>query len=161
IFQSRIPIISAVGHEIDLTIADLVADCRALTPSEAAELAVPDSQELLRQLDAGARHLRQLVRNRLNASLSRTQELTNHRVFRRPRDWLRMQTQRLDELNERLARAEKHRRDEAGRRLDQLAAKLQSLSPLNVLKRGYSLTRKLPEGGVVRSASEVAPGERV
>ena len=161
IFHSKIPIISAVGHEIDVTIADLVADRRALTPSEAAELATPDRHELLRHLDDRSRQLRLLMRGRLESLRKRLQDAISHRVFRRPKDSLRSHTMRLDELAERLVRAQKQRLDQAQHVVQHFAGQLQSLSPLNVLTRGYSLTRTEKERQLIRSASQVRPGDRV
>ena len=157
----RFPIISAVGHEIDVTIADLVADRRALTPSEAAELATPDRHELLRHLDGRGRQLRLLIRGRLESLRKRLNDAIGHRVFRRPKDSLRQQTMRLDDLAERLVRAQKRHLAQAQRAVQHIAEQLQSLSPLNVLTRGYSLTRTENEQHLIRSVSQVRPGDRV
>ncbi len=161
IFHSKIPIVSAVGHEIDVTIADLVADRRALTPSEAAELATPDRQELLRHLDGRGRQLRLLIHGRLETLRKRLQDAIGHRVLRKPKDALQLRALRLDELAERLVRAQRQRLAQAQGDVQHVAEQLQSLSPLNVLTRGYSLTRTEKERHVIRSVSQVRPGDRL
>jgi exodeoxyribonuclease VII large subunit len=180
IFRSRVPVVSAVGHEIDVTIADLVADVRALTPSEAAELVVPDGGELLKGLADTQVRLGQLLWGRLDLARQRLSRLGDCRVFRRPLDRVHDLQQRLDALDERLQRAGKrcfdlHQRLDAlderlqragKRRLERLhqalegaAGRLQSLSPLNVLGRGYSLTRRADDRQVIRSSGQVRPGD--
>jgi exodeoxyribonuclease VII large subunit len=159
LFESRIPVVSAVGHEIDLTIADLVADCRALTPSEAAERVVPDRCELL----DGARSLEARLRSGMNGRIERLRSclegIADRRCFRLPFESIREQERRLDELDERMHRALKQRLKQMRARLEAQAAQLQSLSPLNVIGRGYSLTRKEADGTLVRDAGQVKPGE--
>ena len=105
VFRSRIPVVSAVGHEIDVTIADLVADKRALTPSEAAELVVPDRAELLKMLGETDLRLREMLWGRLENARLRLADTTGRPVFRRPLDRIHGLDQRLDELGERLHRA--------------------------------------------------------
>jgi exodeoxyribonuclease VII large subunit len=161
IFHAQVPIISAVGHEIDVTIADLVADRRALTPSEAAELATPDREELLRHLNGRVQHLKQLMRGKQEAARKRLRDQLGHRVLRRPGEWVRNLERRLDDLVERLERAGKQRLERSRRALQGFTAHLQSLSPLNVLTRGYSLTRTEKERHVIGSVGQVQPGDRV
>jgi exodeoxyribonuclease VII large subunit len=161
IYASQIPVVSAVGHEIDLTIADLVADCRALTPSEAAERVVPDRSELLDALRTLDGRLRTLLFQRLERVRARLEDLGQRRPFRLPLEGIRGHERGLDDSAERLHRAVRQRL--VGLR-DQLAAKtvqLETLSPLNVLGRGYSLTRREGDGVVVRSPDQVQHGERL
>ena len=132
----RAPVVCGVGHEIDVTIADLAADRRALTPSEAAELAVPDGREVEGLLLDAAARLPEALRRRV-----------------------RTESQRLDELGARLPRAAT-RAVEAGRAsLDRLGGELHALSPLAVLGRGYSLTTR--GGKVVRDAAAVSAGDEI
>lgn len=160
IHDSRIPIISAVGHEIDVTIADLVADRRALTPSEAAELAAPDRVEVADALNRQMRRLVDVVRGRLRFLSQRIRDLAARRCLRAPLEPLRDRERRLDDLRQRLDRAAKTAFEASGHRVGALAARLQALSPLNVLARGYSLTRT--QGGeVLRSATQVRVGETI
>jgi exodeoxyribonuclease VII large subunit len=160
-FESRIPIISAVGHEIDLTIADLVADCRALTPSEAAERAVPHCQEFLDGLKGVENRLGTHVLRRLESARSRMDGLSERRCFRLPLERVQELGRRLDDLSERMQRSAKQQLTQTKRRLEAHALHLQSLSPLNVLGRGYSLTRKEMDGTLVRTPAQVRPGERL
>ncbi|HLJ95522.1 MAG TPA: exodeoxyribonuclease VII large subunit [Gemmataceae bacterium] len=161
IFASQIPIVSAVGHEIDLTIADLVADCRALTPSEAAERVVPNYAEILGNLQAVEEQLRTLLGQRLDRTRMRLEDLSQRRAFRLPLEGIRSQERKLDERAERLNRAMQQRLALVNEHLKARASHLETLSPLNVLGRGYSLTRREADGRVVRSAEQVQPGERL
>lgn len=161
IYASRIPVISGVGHEVDLTIADLVADCRALTPSEAAERAVPDLGEQVEFLDGCRDRLRNLLAYRITSARQRLDALAARRVFRAPRDRFRDQERRVDDWAERLQRAAKQRLQRARDQVQVQAARLETLSPLNVLARGYSLTRTESDERVVRSPEQVRPGDRL
>ncbi len=161
IFQSRIPVVSAVGHEIDLTIADLVADRRALTPSEAAELVTPNRWEIVEGLRGLAGQLRAALWQRLELARGRLQDLAQRRSFRLPLEWVRDGERRVDELGDRLRRAMRQRLSRARDGLSAQAARLESLSPLNVLGRGYSLTRREADRTVVRHADQVRPGDRL
>ena len=161
IFQSRVPVVSAVGHEIDLTIADLVADCRALTPSEAAERVAPDQEELRAGLRALEGQLRSVVVQRLRLSRNRLVGLEQRRAFRLPLERVREGERRVDDWGERLRRALRQHLARSSERLGAQAARLQALSPLNVLGRGYSLTRKQADGAVVRGPDQVQPGDRL
>jgi exodeoxyribonuclease VII large subunit len=160
LFASRIPVVSAVGHEIDVTLADLVADRRALTPSEAAELVVPDKKEVENDLRQLADRLHQAMGQRLDLSRRRLQELAQRRAFRLPGERLRELEQRLDEDGERLRRALRQHLHLARQRLAGWAGRLQALSPLNVLSRGYSLTQN-EHGQLLRRAEQVQPGQRL
>jgi exodeoxyribonuclease VII large subunit len=161
IFYSRIPVVSAVGHEIDLTIADLVADRRALTPSEAAELVTPNRWEIVEGLRGLAGQLRAALWQRLELARGRLLDLAQRRAFRLPLERVRDGERRVDELGERLRRAVRLRLDRAREALGAQAAQLESLSPLNVLGRGYSLTRREADQVVVRHVDQVRPGDRL
>jgi exodeoxyribonuclease VII large subunit len=161
IYASQIPVVTAVGHEIDLTIADLVADCRALTPSEAAERVVPHREEMLDGLRALQEQIRNLLLGRLERARRRLEELAQRRSFRLPLEGIRERERRLDESAERLHRAVRHTWRGVRERLEAQAGRLETLSPLNVLGRGYSLTRRRTDGIVVRSPDQVQAGERL
>ena len=161
IFASRIPVISAVGHEIDVTLADLVADVRALTPSEAAELVAPAADELAARLRQYQRRLLTGLRMRASAARSRLDALARHQVFRRPLARVHDLARRLDEAESRLGRAIRGRLRLARQEADRAASQLQSLSPLAVLGRGYSLTQRTADGRVIRHAAELAPGQQI
>jgi exodeoxyribonuclease VII large subunit len=161
IFASRIPVVSAVGHEIDVTIADLVADRRAATPSEAAEIATPDRTELLQTLRVRRQRLQDLLLGRFQTHRQRLHSLAQRRVFQFPLERLHDQERHIDDWDDRLQRSMRLRVQDARHKLDALAGKLDSLSPLNVLARGYSLTRTVPDRRVVRSITQVAVGAAV
>ncbi len=159
IFASGVPVISAIGHEIDVTLSDLVADVRALTPSEAAERVVPLEAEVRAGLDHLRRRLAAAAQARYETAHARVRGLAERRVIRRPYDRLREAALALDALEERGVRALRRLGDRAGERLATLAGKLESLSPLGVLGRGYSVTRQARTGELVRSASDVQVGD--
>ncbi len=160
IFASRIPVISAVGHEIDVTISDLVADHRALTPSHAITDLTPDRDELNAALgELGNRLLERLTR-RIEMARQRLDSLADRRAFRSPLDRIRDGERRLDEWDTRLQRAGVNRIDKGKLQLAALSSRLESLSPLSVLARGYSLTQN-SAGQVIRSKIHVSPGELI
>jgi exodeoxyribonuclease VII large subunit len=161
IAASPIPVITAIGHEIDVTIADLVADRRALTPSEAGELAVPLLAEIQQCLATSRQRLIAGLQQRARHARTTLDALANRRSFTRPLDRLHDQAARLDEFEARMQSALRRRLELAEHQLAGLAATLNALSPLAVLDRGYSLTRKLPSGEIVRSAAEVQAGDEL
>lgn len=161
IAASRIPVISAVGHEIDVTLADLAADVRALTPSEAAELVAPASEELVVDLRQLEQRLAAALRSRADSARSRLDALTRHTVFRRPYQGIFELARRLDEYDARADRAVRGLVRLARQKTDTAAGRLDSLSPLAVLGRGYSLTHRSADGRVVRDAVELSPGEQI
>jgi exodeoxyribonuclease VII large subunit len=161
IFGCPRPIIAAIGHEIDVTIADLVADRRALTPSEAAEIATPDRLELIKYLDGRGQRLLDQMFGRVASLRQRVADLSNRRVFRQPLERPRELERRLDDIDQRLRLAVRRRLELGSAKLAAIAGKLDSLSPLNVLGRGYSLTRTKTDGHVVRSVADVAVGQEV
>jgi exodeoxyribonuclease VII large subunit len=161
IAASRIPVVSAIGHEIDVTLSDLAADVRALTPSEAAELVVPASEELA----AGLRHMRKrligALRSRATTARLNLERLSRHRAFRRPFERIFDLSRRLDELEVCANRALRQRMTHSRHCLDALLARLESLSPLAVLKRGYSITERTTDGRVIRASAELQPGDEI
>jgi exodeoxyribonuclease VII large subunit len=161
IFDCRIPVVSAVGHEIDVTIADLVADVRALTPSEAAELVVPHFEEVRAELLALQAHLVQSLRGQAATARGQLEALGSRRVLTRPAERLHELARRVDELESRLRRAVSARFQFARQQLTAAGATLEALSPLKVLERGYSVTRLVPSGVVVRSSSQARPGDLI
>lgn len=160
IFASRIPVISAVGHEIDVTISDLVADHRALTPSHAITDLTPDCEELKAALGELANRLHDRLTNRISLARQRLNSLADRRVFRSPLDRIRDWERRLDEWDARLQRAGRNRIEKGSVQLAALSSRLESLSPLGVLSRGYSLTQT-PAGQLVRSKNHVLPGDQI
>lgn len=161
VFGSRLPVISAVGHETDVTVCDLVADLRAPTPSAAAELAVPDTRELQRQLAELGRGLAGGLQEHINQRRQRLAQLAAQPVWRRPRMLLEQRAQRLDDAAGTLKLGLKHTLREKEIALDRCRLSLAALSPLAVLQRGYAIVRRPAEETVVCSVQEVAAGERL
>ena len=161
IAASRIPVVSAVGHEIDVTLSDLAADVRALTPSEAAELVAPAAEELVAQLRQVERRLAAGLRRRADSARARLDAIARHAAFRRPYQRVFELARRLDEWDARALRAVRGRVRTARQQTDAAAARLESLSPLAVLGRGYSLTQRMADGRVIRAAAELSPGEQI
>lgn len=161
-----VPVISAVGHEIDVSIADFVADRRALTPSEAGEIVVPDAQELRAVLEAIRLRLIQGLRQRAERASLQLENLASRRVFTNPQQRIHQLAEQLDELSDRMTRAMRQRLETGRQELAREAAALQSLSPLNVLARGYSVTFKMDvdpsgqpqRGDLIRAGQDVEPG---
>ena len=160
IFASRIPVISAVGHEPDVTISDYVADLRASTPSNAAELAVPDWREIRESLEGYDIRARQAVRKRLQTLSQRLDSLKNRRVFQDPTSGIGDRRLRLDHIRDRLTAAEEKRISSDKQRFIKLGASLDAMSPLRVLSRGYAVAVN-DRGETIKSVHQVSIGERL
>lgn len=158
IVSCRIPVISAVGHEIDVSIADLVADRRALTPSEAGELVVPSVQDLRDSLEYTAQRLRQVLRNRLERVRLQLSAIEARSVIQRPMTLVDQRRLACDELGNRAVTAMKLFIERRQQTVARNAASLHALSPLQVLSRGFSLTQTA-DGTVLRDATQVAAGD--
>jgi exodeoxyribonuclease VII large subunit len=149
-----IPVVAAVGHETDVSIADMVADRRALTPSEAAELVVPSQIELRQQVSQLAQRLERSVSGRIEHHRLQLEAIRSRSVFQRPMTLIDDRRQRVDELAERAQRAIELQVERSQQRLAATAASLDALSPLKVLARGYSLTTD-SDGVLVSSTTSV------
>lgn len=156
---SRIPVISAVGHETDFTICDFVADLRAPTPSAAAELAVPDQHQLLLHLAQMQEITRQAAQSSLAAARHRLDVTTSRRCLKTPLYYVEEQSMRLDYLTQKFVHAVQTGLHESDRKLAAYGAKLDALSPLKVLSRGYSLSYHGEQ--VVKSVNDVRSGDRL
>lgn len=153
-----IPVIAGVGHETDFTIADFVADLRAPTPSQAAELAVPERSEFLERLGSGVLALARILRRRAADTLLRVTTL-QHRLGRaHPGVQLRASQQRLDEFEGRLRRALKRAVTDAAARIRLIERGLKALSPLATLDRGYAIVTRHEDGELVASSAAVGKG---
>lgn len=155
IYQSNIPVISAVGHEIDFTISDFVADVRAATPSAAAELAVPDRSEIMGQVHA----LQQRMQAHLGGMINRKHIVLHKRCNAltrlHPRQKLRARQQQLDEAELRMRHLLERNLEKTRNRVNMLAAELQELSPLAAMRRGYAIARQGKT--VLHSVQDVVP----
>jgi len=158
---SRVPTVSAVGHEIDVTLADLAADVRALTPSEAAERVVPSGQEVTEVMHSFRARLRNALTTRAATLRNRLDALASRPALARPLDFVHNLSRQVDELSGRLHTAAKSSVREQQSRLTALSGKLDTLSPLGVLGRGYSLTQTEATGALVTDAKQLKKGQRI
>ncbi|MCD7770297.1 MAG: exodeoxyribonuclease VII large subunit [Oscillospiraceae bacterium] len=159
IYESEIPVISAVGHEPDVTIADYVADRRAATPSNAAEIAGPDMVDVLANIAQNGARLQQAMDKKLDRLSHRLEELSGRPALNDPEVYLGAKRMALDYARASLSGAGEQTVADARRRYVALAAKLDALSPLKVLGRGYSIVEK--DGAAVRQVSELAAGDEI
>ena len=160
IFDSAIPVISAVGHEIDVTLSDLVADRRALTPSEAAELAVPLEADVRGVLEGAQQRLVSTLQSRVLRARQQLKTLASRPVLKRPEELIEQRARLVDDWDERLKRA---MHDQIGRGKEKVAlatAGLNALSPLGVLQRGYSITQDA-SGNVIQKVDDVQAGQKM
>ncbi len=160
IYDSQIPVISAVGHEPDVTISDFVADLRAATPSNAAELAVPDQDALRQNLDAMSNAMAAALQRQLKAARRHLHVLAESQALKSPTGYLDQKKKSLKLLENRLLSAQIQGIQRKKQRYIGLTAKLDAMSPLKVLTRGYAMTQK-EDGAVVRSVSQVSTGEPI
>ncbi|MBI5211177.1 MAG: exodeoxyribonuclease VII large subunit [Elusimicrobia bacterium] len=161
IAASAIPVVSCVGHETDFTIADFVADVRAPTPSAAAELAVPEKEAVLERLKGSAKSLAAAMTSCLDRLALRLRAAAGHRFLQAPHRIYEERIKRVDEVAGRLPDAARRLLVGKEKDLRRSLEKLQALSPLNVLSRGYAIAEKLPERAILRSAGQVAKGDKV
>ena len=160
IYDCSTPVISAVGHEPDVTISDFVADLRAATPSNAAELAVPQQGEILDRLLDTRLRMDQAVNKKLALSAQKLNALSARQVMESPTGFLDRRRQDLDRLSGRLDAACLNSLAEKKQRYIRLTSALEALSPLKVLSRGFSVVTD-EHGAIVRNADDVSPGDRI
>ena len=160
IYESRIPVISAVGHEPDVTISDFVADLRAATPSNAAELAVPDQDALRQQLDSVASSMGAALSRQVRGARQHLTVLAKSPALASPAGYLKQKRQNLALLKSRLVSAQTQGLDRRKRQYVELTAKLDAMSPLKVLTRGYAMAQTA-DGTVIRSVSQVHTGDAI
>ena len=160
IYDSEIPVISAVGHEPDVTISDFVADLRAATPSNAAELAVPDRDALSQTLDSISNAMANALSRQIRGYRQHLDVLSQSPALKSPTGYLEQKQRQLELMKNRLIAAENQNIARNTQRYIALTAKLDAMSPLKVLTRGYSMAQN-DRGEVVRSVSQVELGERI
>ena len=160
IYQSDIPVISAVGHEPDVTISDFVADLRAATPSNAAELAVPDRESLSQTLDAMSTAMASALNRQLRSARQHLNVLSRSAALQSPTGYLEQRRQSLSGLKTRLVSAQRQNISLKKHRYVALISKLDAMSPLKVLTRGYAITQK-DDGTMLRSVSQVSAGDSI
>ena len=160
IYESRIPVISAVGHEPDVTISDFVADLRAATPSNAAELAVPDREAMLQTLDSMENAMAASLNRQLKNARQHLNVLSAASALQSPTGYLQQKEKQLELLTNRLASAQNRNIAGIRQRYISLVSKLDAMSPLKVLMRGYAMA-ETESGTLVRSIEQVDMGDRI
>ena len=160
IYESLIPVISAVGHEPDFTISDFVADLRAATPSNAAELAVPDQDALRQNLESCSSTMINILQNRLQAHIRQLRILSASPALQSPKVYLQQKRKELMLLFNRIAAAENQKLSQSRERFSSSAAKLDALSPLKVISRGYTAVHTT-EGQLIPTVKQITAGENV
>ena len=160
IYESQIPVISAVGHEPDVTISDFVADLRAATPSNAAELVVPDQDALLQTLDSMSASMAASLNRQLKSARQHLNVLAASPALCSPTGYLEQREKGLELLKNRLAAAQNQNIHRKNQQYIAAVSKLDAMSPLKVLTRGYSMAQT-ERGEVLRSISQVELGERI
>jgi exodeoxyribonuclease VII large subunit len=161
IAASQIPVVSAVGHEIDVTLSDLAADVRALTPSDAAQRVIPSADDLKSRLGVLSRRMVSMLRSQANFARDHVEQLARSRVLRNPKSLIFDLAHRLDELDACAQRAICRRLAQSRDQLAAIACRADALSPLAVLGRGYSVTTDAETGAVLTSTDKLATGQRV
>lgn len=160
IYKSNIPIISAVGHEVDFTLSDFAADLRAPTPSGAAELVVRDRQELLGRVAGAFTRTHSALTTGVTRRRQQLESILSSYGFRQPLNSIRQYAQQIDDLSHRMTDQYKHLHENRTQRLGSLAGQLQALSPLAVLGRGYAVCRT-PDGQIIQDAGRLKIGDRM
>ena len=160
IYESVIPVISAVGHEPDVTISDYVADLRAATPSNAAELAVPDQESLLQMLDAMSGAMTTALSRQLKSSRRHLQVLSESNCLKSPGGYIKQRANALSLLANRMISVQNRSVAQKKQRFVSLTAKLDAMSPLKVLMRGYAMAQQ-EDGVVIRSVSQIKCDDRI
>ena len=158
IFDSQIPVISAVGHEPDVTISDFVADVRAATPSNAAELVVPDQDSLRQNFDAASITMVSIIKRLLKAARQRLDALSSSPALRSPTSYIDSRRKSLQLLHERLTAISMNQVACKRRQYVTFTAKLDAMSPLKVLARGYSVAQ-ISDGSILRSVNQIQCGD--
>ena len=160
IYESQIPVISAVGHEPDVTISDFVADLRAATPSNAAELAVPDQESLRQTLDSMLESMAFSLQRQLKGARQHLNTLASSSALQSPDAYLRQRREMLSATTNRLIAAQSHGIAVKKQRFVALTSKLDAMSPLKVLTRGYAMTQR-EDGSLLKSVKSVSVGESI
>jgi len=161
IYESEIPIISAVGHEVDLTIADLVADRRAETPSVAAEMVTPRKEDLVKRIDDAKVGLKSALMGRVDALETKLTHLRESYIFKQPLNMIDQLAQRIDDMTKGATLRMGHALEKKRNAMGALSGRLEGLSPFGVLKRGYSITADASSGAVVKDAGSLKSGDTV
>lgn len=161
IYSSKIPVISAVGHETDFTISDFVADLRAPTPSAAAELVVAEKEEFINTIEHCKSRMLSAILHRIKDLKATLRELSSSRVLLGPINILQQYRQKIDELTKNIITGISHIIGIKGENFKTIVSKLEALSPLSILSRGYSITYALPDGKIIKSIKGIKKEQRI
>jgi exodeoxyribonuclease VII, large subunit len=161
IFTSRIPIISAIGHETDFTISDFVADVRASTPSAAAEIVMPEKTAIKRRIEILDMQLKRALCKKIEMDKLILKRLMGSTAFKQPYNKVFQERLRLDVLNKYMQKAMDAEIKDFGNELSVLAARLDALSPLKALSRGYGIVKSKVENNLIKTIESVKPGDRL
>jgi exodeoxyribonuclease VII large subunit len=161
IYDSTIPVISAVGHEIDYTIADFVADLRAPTPSAAAELVIPMKEDLINAIATSTTRLKNALANMIDLLGHRLVKLRESYALKQPLRMVEQYEQMIDDLRKDIELRIEHLVKMRGENFNLLSHKLEALSPLAILNRGYSISARLADGRIIKDAAELKKGDQV
>lgn len=160
IFESEIPIVSAVGHEIDFTISDFVSDCRAATPSAAAEMVFPAKEELVETIGHYSKNLSYRMNQRIKTARNHLEHLISRPVYKKKDTFYKAKMQEVDSLMQTLNYSYKQNLSATSKRYEIAVEKLEKLSPLSTLKRGYALVAN-EEDKLIKAIGDVKPGELI
>lgn len=161
IYDSEIPVISAVGHEVDYTISDFVADFRAPTPSAAAELVIPKKEDLANAIVAQTDRLKKALAARIGLLQERLTSMKESYILRQPLNIITQYEQKIDDLRKDMAIRIDHMVKMRGEEFRLAIGKLEALSPLAILGRGYSITTMIPGGVILKDAGSLKKGDEV
>ena len=161
IYESKIPVISAVGHEVDYTISDFVADLRAPTPSAAAELVVPRKEDILDSVNSFKQKLKTALRSSIDMARKHLDGIMKHHALKTPQVLMQQHQQKVDEYTKALKHSLSYFVNIKKHSLDGVRGKLDALSPVSILERGYSITMTYPENNIIKDASKVKSKTRI
>jgi len=161
IYASGIPVISAVGHEVDYTISDFVADFRAPTPSAAAELVIPRKEDLTALIDTATTRLRNALDGKLTRLSERLEALKGSYILKQPLNIITQYEQTIDGFLKEISVSVDHFLKMKGENHNRLSAQIEAFNPLAILKRGYSVTVKLPQGEILKDAGALKVGDMI
>ncbi|MFH1783996.1 MAG: exodeoxyribonuclease VII large subunit [bacterium] len=161
IYTSKLPVISAVGHEIDFTISDFVADVRAATPSAAAELVVKNKEDIVKTVEYYRNRLKMNLEHLYEKYHTRYQRVIESKIFRKPVEYINQLQQEVDDLTEQIRQSFAHFVEIKKKEFHLFTEKLSILNPLSILARGYSVTYKMPQETIVKDSEEVSTGDSI
>jgi len=159
VYDSELPVISAVGHEIDFTICDFVSDLRAPTPSAAAELVLPRKEELINKINTALLRLKNSLSGVVDTLSERLASLRGSYALRQPMNMVTQRAQEIDDLKKDLSLRIDHILKMRAENFGRLTGKMEALNPLAILNRGYSVTERFPSGDIIKDSAALAKGD--